>query len=229
MNWSSPKDATWITMNGTLRCTSFNDICLLLKSSDFISHDLNDAYNYCVDSTLPHPDECFELVLREWVDIIPSMEFRIFVKERNIIGISQRHISCYFSYLYPLKDILLQEIMEFFNSKIKSKFVDSDFVFDIFKQESGHYKLVDFNPFSEITDGLLFSWSELYSLDPQFVESTKVLRLVSELEGIQPSPYISYGLPKDIVDLSCGEDVNKMIDFFKIHNLVVKPGEEEKD
>lgn len=33
---------------------------------------------------------------------------------------------------------------------------------------------------------------------------------------MQPSPYLSYGLPKDFVDLSTGEDAHKLIDFLKL-------------
>ncbi|CAI5785068.1 division cycle 123 homolog isoform X2 [Podarcis lilfordi] len=33
---------------------------------------------------------------------------------------------------------------------------------------------------------------------------------------VQPSPYLSYRLPKDFVDLSTGEDVHKLIDLLKL-------------
>jgi hypothetical protein len=33
-----------MNLGGTLSCSSFADICLLLKSSDFVSHDLSYAY-----------------------------------------------------------------------------------------------------------------------------------------------------------------------------------------
>lgn len=33
---------------------------------------------------------------------------------------------------------------------------------------------------------------------------------------VQPSPYLSYRLPKDFVDLSSGEDVHKLIDLLKL-------------
>uniref|UniRef100_A0A803M0V0 Cell division cycle protein 123 n=1 Tax=Chenopodium quinoa TaxID=63459 RepID=A0A803M0V0_CHEQI len=36
LNWSSPKDAAWISTTGTLKCTSFSDIALLLKASDSV-------------------------------------------------------------------------------------------------------------------------------------------------------------------------------------------------
>ena len=35
-----PQDATWMSFNGTIRCTSPYDVFLLLKSSDFVTHDL---------------------------------------------------------------------------------------------------------------------------------------------------------------------------------------------
>lgn len=38
------QDASWMSVGGTLNCSSFADICLLLKSSDFVSHDLSYAY-----------------------------------------------------------------------------------------------------------------------------------------------------------------------------------------
>lgn len=43
MNWSSPKDATWINC-GTLKCSTPGDVYLLLKSSDFIVFDLEKAW-----------------------------------------------------------------------------------------------------------------------------------------------------------------------------------------
>ncbi|KAL2164100.1 hypothetical protein VTH06DRAFT_3314 [Thermothelomyces fergusii] len=52
LNWSSPKDATWISRHpNTMKCTSANDIYILLKSSSFISHDLDHAF----DDTVPAP------------------------------------------------------------------------------------------------------------------------------------------------------------------------------
>ncbi|KAL6327088.1 hypothetical protein AAG906_013835 [Vitis piasezkii] len=40
LNWSAPKDSAWISTTGTLRCTSFSEIALLLRSSDSLIHDL---------------------------------------------------------------------------------------------------------------------------------------------------------------------------------------------
>jgi len=228
LNWSCPKDAAWISHNGTLKCTSFNDICLLLKSSDFITHDLTKPYEYCEDSNITHhPDDQYELVLRRWCEVIPGMEFRCFVKANKLVGISQRHHSSFFEYLPTNKEVYSMEIINFYNSKIKGKFADSDYIFDIYKNGE-KYCVIDFNPFGEKTDSLLFSWTELNTLDASVVDeqSEGFFRVISDSNGIQPSPYNSYAIPKDMVDLKSGEDINKMVDFFNLKNLISNPGDE---
>jgi len=212
--------------NGTLKCTNFNEICLLLKSSDFVTNDLTNAYKFCEDST-PHPDDKFELVLRKYVNIIPGMEFRCFVKEHKLIGISQRHITTCFGYLVENKDQIQRGIQNFFNRMVKSVFPESSYTFDVYIDSQQSCYIVDFNPFGELTDSMLFSWDELAEIEPTLhaESSTSFLRIVTESNNIQPSPYMRYGLPTDIVDLACGEDVNKMIDFLNIRDLVIKPGE----
>ncbi|XP_057316704.1 cell division cycle protein 123 homolog isoform X1 [Hydractinia symbiolongicarpus] len=229
LNWSSPKDAAWITHNGTLKCSSFNDICLLLKSSDFVTHDLTSAYDYCEDSTEPHPKDQFELVLREWCDVMPGMEFRCFVRQNKLVGISQRHYSQFFDYLVKNKNVYVEEIIDFYNSKLKCKFADLDYTFDVYKGKNNDYFLIDFNPFGLKTDSLLFSWKELHKTEISSVDqkNDSFFRIVTSSNGIQPSPYITYGMPKDVVDLSSGEDINKMIDFFRVKDLIAKPDDKE--
>ncbi|KAJ8436503.1 hypothetical protein Cgig2_003201 [Carnegiea gigantea] len=72
LNCSSPKDAAWISPTGTLKCTSFSDIALLLWSSDSVVHDLCHAYESCSDKTLSRPLH-FYLALRKWY---PSLGWR---------------------------------------------------------------------------------------------------------------------------------------------------------
>ncbi|KAF2320503.1 hypothetical protein GH714_027806 [Hevea brasiliensis] len=55
LNWSSPKDSTWISTSGTLHCTLFGEIVLLLQSSDSLVHDLCHAYDSCSKKTLSRP------------------------------------------------------------------------------------------------------------------------------------------------------------------------------
>lgn len=61
LNWSAPKDATWISATNSMECQVPNDIYLLLKSSDFITHDLDHAFDDCEDGSLPDSDwECLD-------------------------------------------------------------------------------------------------------------------------------------------------------------------------
>ena len=161
LNWSAPRDACWISADGTMRCESFKDICLLLKSSDFVAHDLTKAFEYCEDSTDCMPLNGFELVLRRWVEISPAMEFRCFVQKNKIIAISQRDHTNYYSFLEKVKDKVHTDITRFFNKFMKSKFMESSFVFDVYTSKEGLVKLIDINPYSQVTDSLLFSWQEI--------------------------------------------------------------------
>ena len=67
-----------------LKCTSPSDVYLLLKSSDFINHDLSAAsvFTGCADSA---PYE-LELILRKWYPIDPSRELRCFVRRNVFVG-----------------------------------------------------------------------------------------------------------------------------------------------
>ena len=44
LNWSAPKDACWISATNSMECRSANDVYLLLKSSDFVVHDLEQVF-----------------------------------------------------------------------------------------------------------------------------------------------------------------------------------------
>ncbi len=87
LNWSSPKDAAW-SLN-KLHCQRISDVYILLKSSDFITHDLSQAFETCsnLDSSREIvSDFKYYLVVREWISINPSMEFRCFVYKNRLIG-----------------------------------------------------------------------------------------------------------------------------------------------
>ncbi|PWN50747.1 D123-domain-containing protein [Violaceomyces palustris] len=43
LNWSSPQDASWILAGSSLKCVEPQDIYLALKSSDFVTNDLEQA------------------------------------------------------------------------------------------------------------------------------------------------------------------------------------------
>lgn len=49
-----------------------------------------------------------------------------------------------------------------------------------------------------------------------FCQDSPEFRCTDSEATVQPSPYLSYRLPKDFVDLSTGEDAYKLIDFLKL-------------
>ena len=166
LNWSAPKDATWIAATNSMECSSPNDIYLLLKSSDFITHDLAHAFDDTADqSTTPDPEIPYHLVLRKWINLNPSVEFRCFVRDRQLIALCQRDLN-HFDFLFNMQDKLRQLVQDFFDSKLRDTFPDPNFTFDVYIPPP-HDKVwvVDFNPWAMRTDPLLFSWMELLTMD----------------------------------------------------------------
>ena len=76
------KDATWVAPTKTLKCTTLEEVYLLLKSSDRISKDLN-AVEQWNNNKLKLDSY---LVLKRWRDINPCTEFRCFVINKELIG-----------------------------------------------------------------------------------------------------------------------------------------------
>lgn len=122
LNWSSPKDASWMALDGTLRCQTPHDILILLKSSDFIVHDLNQAYEFTSDSNTASDQSKFFLFLRKWYDLTPSMEFRCFVRDSSIVAICQRDTRNYYPFLASLESKATKMVQEFLNDKVLDKF-----------------------------------------------------------------------------------------------------------
>ena len=115
LNWSAPQDAAWLNM-GTLKCTAPGDVYALLKSSDFVSHDLNYPFDGCLSadghaatdgsarqeessSVAASPAFDYTLVLRRWCNLRPERSFRCFVRERRVVGICQRDCTAHFPQL----------------------------------------------------------------------------------------------------------------------------------
>ncbi|KAL2016240.1 hypothetical protein VTK56DRAFT_4045 [Thermocarpiscus australiensis] len=156
LNWSSPKDATWISRHpNTVKCTSANDVYILLKSSSFISHDLDHAF----DDTVPQPSPSSSsssnantsssaspaapasdfspiLVLRAFFNPLPSLEFRCFVKDRTLVAITQRDLN-YYAFLRSLRGQIVARARELF-AKMRFTFPDACFVFDVYIPEADY-------------------------------------------------------------------------------------------
>ncbi|KAF7658341.1 hypothetical protein LDENG_00013950 [Lucifuga dentata] len=230
LNWSAPKDASWIALNSSLECQNLSDILLLFKSSDFITHDLVHPFVQCSDQDSPDPVINYELVLRKWSELIPGGEFRCFVKENKLIAISQRDYTQYYPHILEHKEKISQAIQDFFSRNIQYKFLDEDSVLDVYIDSKGKVWLIDLNPFGEVTDSLLFTWEELTSgggIDQQ--QESPAFRCTTSEVTVQPSPCLSYRIPRDFVDLSTGEDAYKLIDFLKLKKSQQEESDEEEE
>jgi len=178
LNWSAPKDATWIAATNSMESRTPNDIYLLLKSSDFITHDLEQAFDGCeqddesnkLDSTgeptsgrgnsIP-----YHLVLRKAIPaLVTSLEFRCFVRKRRLLCICQRDLNHY-AFLPSLIPVLRLRIQELFDKNLQNTFPDDNFVFDVY-DPAPHDRvwLIDINPWAARTDPLLFSWLEILQM-----------------------------------------------------------------
>ena len=204
LNWSSPKDAAWMACDQTLRCTSFNDVILLLKSSDFIVHDLKYAAQ-CDPDWQP----TFHLVLRCWYNIVPSMEFRCFIKQDELIGACQRDTSQFYDFLIQERDELWSLLTLFYKERIQGRFPEPNVVMDVYVNRQRKVFLMDMNVFDETTDALLFSWSELKQ--PLKAE----LRLIDSPHLAQEPPFALNRLPRDVYDYSQGESVLGFMEKFQ--------------
>jgi hypothetical protein len=232
LNWSAPKDATWMSATNTMECSTPNEIYLLLKSSDFVTHDLEHALDDTEEergdgeATSPvAPNIPYYLILRKWITLNPSVEFRCFVRNRKLIALCQRDLNR-FEFLFNLKDKLLKVIQDFFDMKLKHTFPDSSFTFDVYVPPMhDRVWLMDINPWAPRTDPLLFSWMELLTLpepaepvaystdeseedeviEPLFVPEFRLVRRDDpEAYGFTTPQYSAHKLPKDVVDASRG-------------------------
>ncbi|BGP25057.1 hypothetical protein JCM10295v2_003977 [Rhodotorula toruloides] len=231
LNWSSPQvdedkqDAAWMLPGQNLKCQTPADVYLLLKSSDFVSHDLDRAFDDCVDrvplerSTLEGEREgghrsggrgwSFELVLKKWFDMPRSQEWRCFVRENRLLAISQRDTTFYdFLQGEEVKQSLIAQVTDFWTREIRDKAPLASYIFDLYlTRDSSRLFLIDLNPFSPRTDTLLFPPSSLLTLHQSSPLAPPELRVVESEKGQGMPRYAHNRYPRDVVELSEGQSV----------------------
>lgn len=169
--WSCPRDATWINAGENIRCVSAADVIMLLKSSDFVVHDLCHPFDCCADgggerdgqgagvgdcdaqgvdarggveraspglgsgaeSTAEDASRAAEaeaeawrrprkvvLALRKWFDGLRTcMEFRCFVRDEQLVGISQRDCTQAFDFLMDSKRQIIDVLSQFHSGSVR--------------------------------------------------------------------------------------------------------------
>ena len=80
-----------------LKCTAPSDVYTLLKSSDFVLHDLDrsQVFEGCDLGSEAQPDYSLELVLRKWYPVDRSRELRCFVRREILLGAQPFNLCAY--------------------------------------------------------------------------------------------------------------------------------------
>lgn len=223
LNWSAPKDAKWINSE-TLVCHSIEQILLLLKASQFIQMDVEMPFANCIDfhSTADCPSINYYLILRKYHNIHQCREFRCFVFHHKLIAISQRNDG-YFDELQSqsMLKIMQENIVSFFDQNIRKLFINDNYVMDVYINERMKIYLIDFNPFYEITDAILFTWMDICLLCQKFKENGIIeleMRVVrNEQQLIAFSSHSQYRYPVDAVDLTSKEQIEQFVNSCAKH------------
>ncbi|XP_031638096.1 cell division cycle protein 123 homolog, partial [Contarinia nasturtii] len=178
-NWNSPKDAFWITAGQTMCCKDIIDVYQLLKASGICKEDLS-CHNLPIFDLEPLAEACSSsdtdssdssinqsmensqyLIFKKWHDIHPGTEFRCFVQNKRLIGISPRDWPQYHEYICTQRVNIVNDIVSTFKEHIKPKFPLYDYVFDVVRDAKDRVFLLDFSPFNEkYTESLAFEWSD---------------------------------------------------------------------
>jgi len=154
----SPKDSWALQKSGGKVMPGEDPLRYLLDCSERIYEDLILAIK---ESYIPH------IWVRQWVEIPRWSEFRCFIKDGKLVGISQ------YNYLnnevFPELDPDMCEwaVREFFKIFRKTTTLNN-VVFDVFvkmRKVGPHsrdieVKLLEINPFFELTDPCLFAWHQ---------------------------------------------------------------------
>jgi len=159
---------------------------MLLKSSDFVTHDLDvdNVFAGCENHS-SNTDEIaqnyeLELVLRKWYAVDRSREMRCFVRDNILIAISQRDIN-YYPFLNDAKTQrgVVNAIQQFWEQNVKSKWTGPpDYSFDILlTRDLARMHILDFNPYAPRTDSLLFTYEELNILSLSTPSDTELPQL----------------------------------------------------
>jgi len=161
---------------------------MLLKSSDFIAHDLStdNVFEGCEDALSTSYD--LELVLRKWYPVDRSRELRCFVRQNVLVGISQRDNNYYEFLNEPATyNSIAAAVLDFWQKHIRgsenwestpdctlfrtfhlfqhcSPSTPSDTFDFLLTRDLSRGHIIDFNPYAPRTDPLLFTYEELAEL-----------------------------------------------------------------
>ena len=227
-NWSAPADAKWIMPGGSLSCASSGQIFLLLKASDLLNYDLHalewikqQLAGKTSTATIDTSSPSLHLVLKPFYSMHRSGEFRAFVYEFSLRGISQRHTSEFYPFLDKSKVSEIRDaIAACYNDHIRGVLPLESFIFDVYVDNNGKVWILDCGCFGGDSDPLLFEWSDFdtaytenecckYHLNEnQDLNNVTVsypvdveIRIVEDETSIRPEKLAHHAYPDDLLDL----------------------------
>jgi hypothetical protein len=110
------------------------------------------------------------LCVREWHNIQPWSEFRIFIKNREVLGISQYHWRCIFPTIEEKIEFVVDALYHAstcISAKTHLKSVVADiYIADLDKESP--WVLIELNPYSIASDSCLFTWNNGGDFDGTF-------------------------------------------------------------
>lgn len=175
LNDKAPMDALWINC-GTLMCNSLSNVYMMLKASEKVGSALRDTGNY--------------LVIRKWANLFPSMEFRCFIKDFGIVGICQKDVSTFYSFLQGEVYRIHEIIANFYDLNIKDSLLKASVTMDVYVDKQDRVWVVGFSPFGDVskTDALLFTWTELLARSADTLErnATEIFRVLITESSVMP-------------------------------------------
>lgn len=164
----SPKDSYWGEVTNFRAC-SFHDVKQLLYSERI----LEDLVRYTSLESEP-----LRLLFREWHPIRKSGEFRCFIRNRKLAGISQYHYAGWderhhknmplaFADIFGRKREREAVIKEFIAGEIIPRLPVDDLVVDLWIDHTGKTTLIEINPYG-LSDPCLFNYAELEGAEGEF-------------------------------------------------------------
>jgi len=90
---------------------------MFLKSSDRVAHDVCSPFDDSSGQSVDHV-----LCLSEFFDLNPDSEFRCFVKNGSLIGVSQRDVTQYYPQLRGEEARIRGMCSEFFSRYVQTRF-----------------------------------------------------------------------------------------------------------
>ncbi|KAF9472111.1 D123-domain-containing protein [Pholiota conissans] len=235
LNFSSPKDAAWLLpASSPLKCFTPADVYLLLKSSDFITHDLSrervfEGVEEAGETETISAEEVrkskpayeLELVLRKWYSVDRGREVRCFVREGVLLGISQRDTNFYEFWNVPeTQQRVTTAVQDFWKEHIVPNWPGQpDYIFDFLLTRDllrGH--IIDFNPYHPKTDPLLFTYDELHALHQSHptIPELRVIDSASHPAATKNAPAHQHNMiPFEALKMSSGQDIEEFADMWK--------------